>query len=82
MDLLVCVKLEVPADDFAGWQQLMEMAGLFDQTILCDRAPGTTLVPGTWYARAPVVQTISHAAPEIVWACQVRIRGELPAIPL
>jgi hypothetical protein len=45
MDLLVCVKLDVPADDFAGWQQLMEMAGLFDQTILYDRVrPCTTLV--------------------------------------
>jgi hypothetical protein len=64
MDLLVCVKLDVPADDFAGWQQLMEPSC----TTVYDRVRH-------WYARSPVVQTISHAAPQIVW------RGEL-AIPL
>jgi hypothetical protein len=59
MDLLVCVKLEVPADDFAGWQQVMEMAGLFDQTIR--RLCRTVYDIGT--QGAPVARTISHAAP-------------------
>lgn len=56
MDLLGCVKLEVPADDFAGWQQALEMAGLFGQTLLYNRVK-------RWYGVDSVVLTISHAAP-------------------
>eukprot|EP00980_Cylindrotheca_fusiformis_P029775 scaffold23834_cov132-Cylindrotheca_fusiformis.AAC.7 len=56
-----CVKVEVPADDFAGWQQDLEMAGLLDLFRMYDRLRRL-------YVLEAVVRTISHATPKIVSA--------------